>query len=74
MAYCMNCGHQLADGAKYCFDCGAKIDGDQIVDIEIPISVILDRSLTGTTRKEIFFQHICYNMYTSITLFENLWF
>jgi hypothetical protein len=26
MAYCTNCGHQLADGAKFCFECGAKVD------------------------------------------------
>ena len=26
MAFCTNCGHQLADDAKFCFECGAKID------------------------------------------------
>lgn len=26
MAFCSNCGHQLADGAKFCFECGAKVD------------------------------------------------
>lgn len=25
MAFCSNCGHQLADGAKFCFECGAKV-------------------------------------------------
>lgn len=25
MAFCANCGHQLVDGAKFCFECGAKI-------------------------------------------------
>lgn len=25
MAFCTNCGHQLADGAKFCFECGAKV-------------------------------------------------
>ena len=27
MAFCTNCGHQLADGAKFCFECGAKVGG-----------------------------------------------
>lgn len=26
MTYCSNCGHQLADGAKFCFECSAPID------------------------------------------------
>lgn len=25
MAFCSNCGNQLADNAKFCFECGAKI-------------------------------------------------
>ncbi len=25
MAFCSNCGHQLADGAKFCFECGAPV-------------------------------------------------
>lgn len=25
MAFCINCGHQLPDGAKFCFECGAKV-------------------------------------------------
>lgn len=24
MAFCTNCGHQLADGAKFCYECGSK--------------------------------------------------
>lgn len=27
MAYCTNCGHKLAEGAKFCFECGAKVNG-----------------------------------------------
>lgn len=27
MAFCTECGHQLADGAKFCFECGAKVVG-----------------------------------------------
>lgn len=26
MAFCSNCGHQLAAGAKFCFECGAKVN------------------------------------------------
>ena len=26
MAYCINCGQELADGAKFCFECGAKVN------------------------------------------------
>ena len=26
MAFCTKCGHQLADGAKFCFECGAKVN------------------------------------------------
>lgn len=26
MAYCTECGHQLAEGAKFCFECGAKVN------------------------------------------------
>jgi hypothetical protein len=26
MAFCTNCGHHLVDGAKFCFECGAKVD------------------------------------------------
>lgn len=25
MAFCTECGHQLADGAKFCYECGAKV-------------------------------------------------
>ncbi|MBR5969096.1 MAG: zinc-ribbon domain-containing protein [Lachnospiraceae bacterium] len=27
MAFCMNCGKQLPDGAAFCISCGAKLDG-----------------------------------------------
>ena len=26
MAFCINCGYQLVDGAKFCFECGTKIN------------------------------------------------
>ena len=27
MSFCINCGKQLVDGAKFCFNCGASVDG-----------------------------------------------
>lgn len=30
MAFCTKCGHQLVDGAKFCFECGTKVNGSQI--------------------------------------------
>lgn len=29
MAFCTNCGHQLAEGAKFCFECGTKVGEEQ---------------------------------------------
>lgn len=26
MAFCTNCGHQLTEGAKFCFECGTKVN------------------------------------------------
>ena len=26
MAFCTKCGHKLAEGAKFCFECGTKVD------------------------------------------------
>ena len=26
MAFCTNCGHQLAEDAKFCFECGTKVE------------------------------------------------
>lgn len=26
MAFCTSCGHQLAEGAKFCFECGTKVE------------------------------------------------
>ena len=26
MAFCIECGYQLADGAKFCFECGARVN------------------------------------------------
>ena len=34
MAFCTNCGHQLADGAKFCFECGAEAKVDSSIRVE----------------------------------------
>lgn len=26
MAFCTNCGYQLTEGAKFCFNCGTKVN------------------------------------------------
>ena len=30
MAFCTSCGHKLADGSKFCFECGAKVDAPTV--------------------------------------------
>lgn len=30
MAFCTNCGHQLAEGAKFCFECGTQVESARI--------------------------------------------
>lgn len=34
MAFCTECGHQLVDGAKFCFKCGAKVNGSGSLHVE----------------------------------------
>ncbi len=29
MAFCTECGHQLAEGAKFCYECGAKVNASE---------------------------------------------
>ena len=29
MAFCINCGQELAEGAKFCFECGTKLINDE---------------------------------------------
>lgn len=35
MAFCTECGHQLAYGAKFCYECGAKVDVSFSPQIEV---------------------------------------
>lgn len=41
MAFCSNCGHQLADDAKFCFACGAKVN-DAAVNQEMQRKTVYD--------------------------------
>ena len=34
MAFCTECGHQLAEGAKFCFECGAKVNAPSSTRVE----------------------------------------
>lgn len=52
MAFCTNCGHQLAEGAKFCYECGSAVTTSghagtataENADIEIGISVVLNNN------------------------------
>ena len=66
MAFCTNCGHQLADGAKFCYECGAAVkatnqngnDYTECADIEIGISVLLNNdNRQGFTQNEVYLAH-----------------
>lgn len=36
MAFCVNCGKELAEGAKFCFECGAAVGVVVIMMLEKP--------------------------------------
>lgn len=66
MAFCTNCGHQLADGAKFCYECGAAIKASnhtntasvENADIEIGISVLLNNgNRQDFTQNEVYLAH-----------------
>lgn len=62
MAFCTNCGHQLADGAKFCFECGtpvSKIECDPSpLDVNLSISVILTGKSEEKTKIDIYLEHL----------------
>lgn len=35
MAFCSNCGHQLTEGAKFCFNCGTKVNIEEPLQDEV---------------------------------------
>lgn len=66
MAFCTNCGHQLADGAKFCYECGSAIKASnhtntasvENADIEIGISVLLNNgNRQDFTQNEVYLAH-----------------
>lgn len=66
MAFCSNCGHQLADGAKFCFECGAAVKAPnqnrdfsaENADVEIGISALLNNdNRQDFTQNEVYLEH-----------------
>lgn len=66
MAFCSNCGHQLADGTKFCYECGASVKvphyhsdtSFENVDVEIGISVLLNNNNEHDfTKNEVYLGH-----------------
>ena len=66
MAFCTNCGHQLVDGAKFCYECGTatkmvnRKDTTAVenADVEIGISVSLNNdNRQDFTQNEVYLEH-----------------
>ena len=66
MAFCINCGQQLVDGAKFCANCGTAVKAtdnaancvDENADVEIGISVLLNNNNDQEfTEKDIYLEH-----------------
>ena len=66
MAFCMNCGKQLPDGAKFCLECGAAVKESSFqgnstaenADIEIGIAVLLNNNNDQEfTQNEVYLEH-----------------
>lgn len=63
MAFCTQCGHQLADGSKFCNKCGSPVEkkqcSDEIsLDVEISIRVVLKGESNGNTEVEVYLPHL----------------
>ncbi len=67
MAFCTNCGCQLAENAKFCFECGTAVkginrstsSGTENADVEIGIFVNLDNnSNQGFTENKVYLEHV----------------
>ena len=66
MAFCINCGQELAEGAKFCFECGAAVTASNYTangkvenaDIEIGISVLLNNNNNEEfTQNKVYLEH-----------------
>ena len=67
MAFCTNCGCQLAENAKFCFECGAAVkafnytanSATESADVEMGISVLLDKNNGQEfTENKIYLEHV----------------
>lgn len=63
MAFCANCGHQLVDGAKYCFECGKPVVSETgkdnvSLDVNVSLQVVLEGKADGYTKVDIYLKHI----------------
>ena len=63
MAFCTQCGHRLADGSKFCNECGSPIGQSQGTDeislnVEISIRVVLKGEPGGNTEVKVYLPHL----------------
>lgn len=63
MAFCKQCGHQLANGSKFCNECGSPVEKQQGLDevslnAEISIRVVLKGESSGNTEVEVYLPHL----------------
>ena len=63
MAFCTQCGHRLADGSKFCNECGSPAGQSQGLDdislnVEITIRVVLKGESNGNTETEVYLPHL----------------
>lgn len=63
MAFCSNCGSQLAEGARFCRSCGtpvkAKIEAEEpSLDVNISAQITLIGSKDESTKVEIYLEHL----------------
>lgn len=52
MAFCSKCGHQLADGAKFCFECGTKVEMADVQGKTVKTVPEAEQQSTYTGRKQ----------------------
>lgn len=63
MPFCPNCGKQLVDGAKFCFECGKPVarkteDDNASLDVNVSTKVVLCGKTDGYTKVDVYFKHI----------------
>ena len=63
MAFCTQCGHRLADGSKFCNECGSPVGQSQGLDdislnVEITIRVVLKGESNRNTETEVYLPHL----------------